>query len=228
MAKVYVINGSPTMEKGTTALLLERFVQGMRAVHAEVTQVYASRLKINPCSCGRMYCWYKNPGQCVHADDMTSVLENLKEADILVLATPVYIPLPGKMQDLINRLCPMLDPKLVIRDGRTRGRMREGYSLKQIVLIGTSGWWELQNLDALLYLAEELSRNASVEFAGALLRPHASLLRHNDLTLGKADLVLRAAQEAGEKLIEEGSIPKALQAEISQPLVTLEQYMDSA
>ncbi len=227
MTKVYVINGSPTMEKGTTALLLERFIQGMRAARADVTQVYASRLKINPCSCGMMYCWNKKPGQCVHKDDMTGVLEDLKGADILVLATPVYIPLPGKMQDLINRLCPMLEPKLVVRDGRTRGRMRKGYALKQIALIGTSGWWELQNLDALLYMAEELARNASVEFAGALLRPHASLLRHNGITLGKADIVLRAAQEAGKKLIEDGSIPKTLLSEICQPLVTLEQYMDS-
>jgi multimeric flavodoxin WrbA len=51
MTRAVAINGSPQMEKGNTALVLASFIQGMTEAGSEVELFYASRLKVEPCSC---------------------------------------------------------------------------------------------------------------------------------------------------------------------------------
>jgi multimeric flavodoxin WrbA len=123
--KVIAINGSPRMEKGHTALILTPFIQGMVDAKSEVELFYARSLKVKPCTCGEMYCWYTKAGECCIKDDMQLLYPQLREANILILATPVYIPLPGEMQNFINRLCPLIEPFLENRQGRTRARFHK-------------------------------------------------------------------------------------------------------
>ena len=142
MTKVLAINGSPRMGRGYTAMILKPFLQGMKESGAETETYYASKLKPKPCSCNVMKCWYETPEECCIHDSMDDLYPKLKAADILVLATPVYIPLPGYMQNFINRLCPLIEPMLVFRDGRTRARFHEDVNIQKIVLVSTGGWWE--------------------------------------------------------------------------------------
>jgi multimeric flavodoxin WrbA len=170
LTKVVAINGSAKMEKGNTARVLAPFLDGMREAGASVELFYAKRLKVKPCM-GEFYCWNEKPGVCYQEDDMQMLYPKLREADILVLATPVYIPLPGEMQNLINRLCPLIEPILVWRDGRTRARFHDNVNIRKIVLVSTCGWWEMGNFGTVLRIAEEIAKDVSVEFAGAILRP---------------------------------------------------------
>jgi multimeric flavodoxin WrbA len=129
------------MEKGRTAILLTHFLDGMKEAGASVELFYAKRLNIRPCT-GEIDCWYKNPGHCYIQDDMQSLYPKLRDADILVLATPVYIPLPGQMQNLINRLLPLIDGQFRKKqNGRTRARFRPDVKIRKIALVSTSGWW---------------------------------------------------------------------------------------
>ena len=107
---------------------------------------YASRLDVEPCT-GEFHCWYEKPGECYIKDDMELLYPELREAEILVLATPVYIPLPGEMQNVINRLCPLIEPALETREGRTRARFHKDVKINKIALVSTSGWWEMGNFD---------------------------------------------------------------------------------
>ncbi|MBW6475396.1 MAG: flavodoxin family protein, partial [Anaerolineaceae bacterium] len=126
MNKAIAINGSPRMGKGNTAMILAPFIQGMIDAACEVEVLYASQLKVKPCSCGWLYCWNEKPGECCIKDDMQRVYPRLHEVDTLVLATPVYIPLPGDLQNFINRLVCLLDPVLAFHAGRTRAIFRKG------------------------------------------------------------------------------------------------------
>jgi len=108
--KIVAINGNPRAENGYTNILLNSFIQGMMDAEADVGLFYTQHLDIKPCNCGQMYCWYNKSGECYHTDDLRILYPKLKEADILVLATPVYIPLPDTMQNLLNRLCPFIEP----------------------------------------------------------------------------------------------------------------------
>ena len=220
LARVVAINGSAKMEKGNTALVLAPFLDGMREAGASVELFYAKRLNVKPCT-GEFHCWNKKPGECYIDDDMQVLYPKLREADILVLATPVYIPLPGEMQNLINRLCPLVEQILEFRDGRTRARFHDDVNIRKIVLVSTCGWWEIGNFGTVLRIAEELAKDVSVEFAGAVLRPHAYLMVENK---EKAKKVTKALREAGYELVKKGRMSKSLLEVISQPLVSEEEY----
>lgn len=223
--KAAVINGSPGMEKGNTAFVLEPFLEGMKDAGCEVELFYASALNIKPCSCSIMYCWYKNPGECIIKDDMVKLYPALRGADILVLATPVYIPLPGEMQNLINRLCPLLDPVLKFQEARTRAKFRENVNITKIALVSTSGWWELGNFDVVVHIVEELAKNANVKFAGAVLRPHVHFLRHKATPNADRKEILEALKKAGSELVSEDKMHKKTLELISHPLISKEKIL---
>jgi multimeric flavodoxin WrbA len=216
MTRVVAVNGSPNMEKGLTELILRPFLEGMTEAGAEVDVFYAKRLDIKPCK-GALYCWDANPGKCHIKDDMQSIYPVLKRADILVLATPVYIPLPGEMQNFVNRLVPLLDPILRRRNGRTRARFRSDVRIRKIVLLSTCGWYEKGNFGTVVRIVKELASDASVQFVGALVRPHASILARGG---PKVDKVIKAAKKYGHELVTTGKISKRLIEEVGTPLVS--------
>jgi len=223
LTKVVVINGSARMKKGNTARVLAPFLDGMKEAGADVELFYAKQPNIKPCM-GEFYCWDEKPGVCYQKDDMQMLYPKLREADVLVLAMPVYIPLPGDMQNLINRLCPLIEPILVWRDGRTRAKFHDDVKIRKIVLVSTCGWWEMGNFGTVLRIAEEIAKDAGVEFAGAVLRPHAYHMSENTEKTKKVNEALR---KAGYELVKSGRIPKNLLEAISQPLVSEEEYRRS-
>jgi multimeric flavodoxin WrbA len=212
------------MERGDTARILESFTQGMTDAGADVSLFYASRLKVKPCQCGEMLCWSKHLGECCIKDDMEQLYAALRDADTCILATPVYIPLPGDMQNVINRLCPLINPVLERRDGRTRARLHDEVRFRRIALVATGGWWERENLDTVVRIARELAEDASVAFAGAVLRPHAFLMwRKGDLTeAGQA--VMSQVRAAGHQLVEHGVMSADTLEAISRPLIAEDEF----
>jgi multimeric flavodoxin WrbA len=220
LSKVLAINGSPNMEKGNTARVLNPFLEGIKEAGASVEMCYVTQFNIKPCT-AEFYCWNDDPGNCYIDDDMQILYPKLRDAEILVLATPVYIPLPSEVQDLLNRLCPLLEPLLVWRGGRTRAKFHDNVNISKIVLVASSGWWELENFDTVIRIVKEIAEDASVEFVGPVLRPHSHLLsRDNE----KSRQVLDALKEAGHSLIEKGCIPLDILEAISQPLISEEEY----
>ncbi|MCU0861765.1 MAG: hypothetical protein MUE65_05550, partial [Methanomassiliicoccales archaeon] len=161
-------------------------------------------------------CWYRDPGRCHIQDGMQSLYPLLRESDILVLATPVYIPLPGDMQNLINRLCPLAEPMLSTDWGRTKARLREGVRLRKAALVATGAWWETENLDILVRIVKELCLKMGLQFTGAVLRPHALML---DRDPPMAEMVYQDVLIAGEQLATTGQMSQKLLDRISAPLV---------
>jgi multimeric flavodoxin WrbA len=222
MSKVIAINGSPNMERGNTAMVLSFFIKGMSDAGSDVETFYVNRLKIKPCTCNEMYCWYEKPGECCIKDGMEPIYEKLKSAEIMVLATPVYIPLPGGMQKFINRLCPLFEPFLETRKGRTRGRVRKDVKLKKIVLVSTGGWWEKENFDVVIHIMKEFAENGSIEFAGAVIRPHAFLMKRKGKLTEDGEEVMNALYDAGKELIKNGKMNGEILNKISRPLIKQE------
>ena len=202
------------MEKGYTHRILIPFLEGMEEADAIVETIFAKRFKIRPCL-GDFDCWYKTVGKCVQNDDMEKLYPKFREADILVLAIPIYFPLPGEIQNLLNRLMPLIEPILEFRDGRTRAKFHDDVKISKIVLVSTGGWWEKENMELLVDFAEHMARDGNIEFSGAVLRPHAFLM---DRYKEKADEILSAAKNAGAQLIKEGKMSEDTLEIISQPL----------
>jgi multimeric flavodoxin WrbA len=218
---ITAINGSPRMDKGYTSQILEPLIEGMQNASAEVTLLYSHKLEIEPCI-GEFHCWFKNPGECIFKDDMQSVYDQLKDSDILIIATPVYVPLPGNMQKLMNRLVPLMEPILENKNGRTRARFHKNIKIKKIMLVATSGWWELGNFNIVKQIVEELAANCNVEFGDSILRPNSSAM---DNKPEDKKLIIKTLIEAGYQLVNEGKISNDKLELISKPLKPFEDYL---
>jgi hypothetical protein len=76
------------------------------------------------------------------------------------------------------------------------------------------------NFGTVLRIAKEIAEDASVEFAGALLRSHAGFLGENK---EKTRNVLEATKQAGYQLVNEGRVSIETLENISQPLISDEE-----
>jgi multimeric flavodoxin WrbA len=226
--KVVAINSSPKMDKGNTALVLDPFLEGMKEAGAEVELFYIKTLKINPCQ-GESNCWLKTPGKCFQEDDMQMLLPKLHEADIQVFATPVYVDgITGPMKNLLDRLIPLAQPFVELRDGHCRHPERDGRKGDKLVLVSTCGLWEMDNFNPSLVYMTAMCKNLGREFAGALLRPHASALRRM-MEMGRpVEDVCEAAKEAGRQLIEDGRMSPKTLGVVSRELLPLKMYIQIA
>lgn len=86
--KLLVINGSPR-QGSSTEILAEKAVEGFRSAipDAEVVKVRLNDLDIIPCqSCGVS----PAPTPCFFRDDLYPVLEHMRSADAILLASPIY------------------------------------------------------------------------------------------------------------------------------------------
>ncbi len=218
--KVLAINGSPHMDEGNTAMILNPFLEGMKEAGADVDLFYTRKLKIGPCN-GDMSCWFVNPGTCGQKDDMQMLLPKFKEADVIVWASPVYYSgVTGPLKNLMDRQLPL----------HMQGEL--GSKRQKIVLVSTCGAWEVSMFDPLLLQMKALySRpDGSLDFAGALLRPMAEGVKEM-IKAGETGLVegvFRAAKEAGRQLAKEGKISEELQKEVSRELMPRDAYYKAA
>ena len=223
--KAVAINSSPNMDKGNTALVLGPFLEGMRKANAEVELFYTKKLKINPCQ-GEFDCWLKTPGECFQQDDMQMLLPKLAEADIWVLATPVYVDgITGPMKNLLDRIIPLAQPFYNLGDDHCRHPMREETNVGTLVLVSNCGFWEMDNFNPLLVHMKAVSKNVGSEFAGALLRPHGPALR-GMMEMGMSvNDIFEAANEAGRQLVEDGRMSPETLKVVSRELLPLEMYV---
>lgn len=224
--KVIAFNGSPHMDKGNTALILDPFLDGLREAGAEVELFYTKKLDINPCQ-GEFNCWLKTPGKCHQEDDMQMLHAKLRAADVWVFASPVYVwGVSGPLKNLMDRIIPLVEPFIYMNDGHCSHPLRQGTKRSKIVLVSNCGFWEKDNFDPLLAQMEFLCKVVGFEFAGALLRPAGPLLAALLQMGAPVRDVLEAAHDAGRQLAEEGVISPGVLNTISRELMPLDMYVE--
>ena len=107
--KILILNGSPRAG-GNTAALSEAFAKGARENGHFTEIVNVGKMDITGCK-GCMYCKGENKGVCVQNDHMQKLYPLLKEADMVVFASPVYyFGFTGQMQSMITRLYAIAKP----------------------------------------------------------------------------------------------------------------------
>jgi hypothetical protein len=151
--KVLAFNASPRKDKGTTDILLNYFLEAATKVGASAKKHYVTDLEINGCT-GCFTCWTKTPGKCIHSDDMDWILPEFIEANIIVLATPVYNGnITHYLQKMTERLLPTALPWQVENGETTKHPPRHQREPPKIVLIATAGFPDHQafNIPKALY-----------------------------------------------------------------------------
>ncbi len=215
------------MEKGNTAMILNPFLEGMKEAGAEVDLFYTKKLNINPCT-GEFNCWFKTPGKCYQNDDMQLLYPKIKVADVFVFASPLYSDgINGSMKNLIDRMIPGLDSSVELRDDRCCHPSRVVAKDQKMVLVSNCGFWEMENFDPMLVHMQAICKNASFEFAVALLRPHGEsmpIMMQMGLPI---DDIFEAAKDAGRQLVKEGRISQQTLNIVSRELLPRDMYIEN-
>ena len=108
--KILVLNGSPRVH-GNTAAMVKSYTEGSKEAGNDVTVFEVCKKKIAGCL-GCEYCHTKGQGACVQKDDMQELYELIKEAEMLVIASPIYyFGFSAQLQAAIHRTYAIGIPK---------------------------------------------------------------------------------------------------------------------
>ena len=130
--KIVYLLGSPR-RNGNTAAIASRFCSAAEKLGAEVTSYVLNDLDYQGCQ-GCMVCKTKLD-RCVLEDDLTEVLDAVRETDVLVLATPVYFwDVSSQLKGFLDRTYSYLVPDF--HNQPVKSRLSPG---KKLVFIQTQG-----------------------------------------------------------------------------------------
>lgn len=101
--KVLAISASPRRH-GNSDTLCDAFLRGAAEAGNETEKIILREKKVGFCT-GCEFCM--EHGRCVLHDDAPAVIDKMREADVIVMATPVYFYcMCGQLKTLIDRCCP--------------------------------------------------------------------------------------------------------------------------
>ncbi len=99
--KIVVVHCSPRTQ-GNSSMLADEFIRGAEEAGHAVTRFDVGHANIHGCMACE-YC-FSHDGRCVQDDDMQKYYPKLREADILVYATPMYFyNFPAQMRAFEDR-----------------------------------------------------------------------------------------------------------------------------
>jgi multimeric flavodoxin WrbA len=190
--KVLGIFGSPR-RGGNTELLLEEALKGAEREGAEIDRVYVTDFTITPC---RECHGCDQTGNCVILDDMQKIYPRLLEADIIILASPIFFyGITAWAKALIDRSQPLWVRKYLLKDPSLgkEGKKRKGF----LISVGATKGQKV--FEGAILTAKYFFDVLNADYVGELL------FRGVD---AKADILknpgaLQQAFEAGRKLVQD-------------------------
>jgi len=87
-ARIVIVIGSPR-KMGNSATLAQSVADGARSVGGEVEIFYLHEMNVNPCDACEV-CRQESSADCIITDDMEGLYPKLRQADALVIASPIY------------------------------------------------------------------------------------------------------------------------------------------
>ena len=222
---VIVFNGSPHTGNGVTATMIRHLNAGFEEAGATVETYNVYEMDVRPCV-GCFTCWAKTPGRCVHDDDMADLYPKLSKADIVVLATPVYVDgMTGAMKVMLDRMIPLVRGPIEVRDGHCRHHVPPRKTRAKLLLVSASGFTEMDNFDPLVMHVKAACKNLDWEYAGALLRPYGwyfpTLERKGVQTQG----VYQALRHAAKELALNGCVSEETAANVAMELASRDEVL---
>ncbi len=99
--KILILSGSPR-KGGNSDTLCDEFLRGAMESGHQVEKICVATKKVHPC----IACYHcrETGGECVFKDDMAEILQKMIDADVLVLASPVYFySIDAQLKAVIDR-----------------------------------------------------------------------------------------------------------------------------
>ncbi len=131
--KVVAVLGSPR-RGGNSDTIVKRFNETAEQLGAEVRTFALNEMEYRGCQgCGKCK---TETDRCVTEDDLTEVLNAIRGADVLILASPIYFSeVTGQVKAFVDRTYSFLKPDFVTNPNP--GRLSPG---KKLVFVQTQGY----------------------------------------------------------------------------------------
>ena len=134
--QIMVLNGSPR-KSGNTSALVDAFVRGAEEAGHRVTVFHLDSMDIHGCKgCSGGHSSRDCP--CVQKDDMAQIYPVARQADVIVLASPLYYwNMSGQLRVAVDRLFALeeADGNLLRGNGRSCALLMaaEGHDFEDVV-----------------------------------------------------------------------------------------------
>lgn len=221
--KVLIIKNESSF-KDSIKSILESYIDGIMKAGGIVETISIDSLNIKPCKeCTKDY-FFQSNCSCQIEDDMTEIYPKLKEYNNWVFATDFKDNLFNtNMKNLLDRLEPLFqfDDMLLLDVAANTERKSTG----KISLFATSNEWDVSSFEVLTRHFQTISDLYNKDFAGALLRPHASALDTLDDSKETIENLSLSAREAGLQFVYEGNISYDIRNNISKVLVARDSFI---
>jgi multimeric flavodoxin WrbA len=190
--KVLGIFGSPR-RGGNTEILLEEALKGAEKERANIERLYLGDFTITPCKeCHGC----DDTGKCILLDDMEKIYPKLLEADVVILASPIFFyGVTAWAKALIDRSQALWARKYLLKDpllGK-EGKKRKGF----FISVGATKGPKV--FDGAILTVKYFFDVLNAEYAGELVfrgvEAKGDILKHPE--------ALQQAFEAGGKLVSD-------------------------
>ena len=138
MKNILIVSSS--LRTGSNSeLLAQKVAEGAAEAGNHVTELSLKSKQINFCV-GCLAC--QNTGACVIRDDMDSMIHQVKNADVIVFATPVYYyGVSGQLKTFLDRCNPLYIAEYKFREVYLiTASAEDGDEVYQTTQAGIQGW----------------------------------------------------------------------------------------
>ena len=177
--RVLAISGSPK-KGGFTDLLLDGSLDGARAAGAGTDKIILNDLSFKPCQ----ECFLcEDAGACVVHDDMSVIHKKIKDADALIIASPIYFgTITAQLKTMIDRCNSLWVAKRKLKNAGPSEKVKNGAF---ICVAGSDGKEYFKSAGSVIrILFSTLNINYSAElFVGGLDELTANSTKKKDAIL---------------------------------------------
>ena len=218
--RILVFNGSPKRDKSDTMHITRAFLDGMNDTeNNEIHIIDVIDMHIEYCT-GCFSCM-RNGGNCIHGDDMHTILEEILESDLLIFSFPLYCyGMPAPLKALLDRTLPLSSMAMQKVGDRYEHVGQADYSHLKYVMVCGCGFPNSQhNFEpAIAQFKNCFPNNHTI-----ITVPESPMFNAPEAeTVTKPRL--EHIKEAGKQYAEKGNIDAALMTEICSPMIPENEY----
>ncbi len=216
--KILAINGSHRGEKGYTQFLIDKLFNGAKKYGAECETIVLKNNKINICLGCRVCHKKEHYLTCIfdEKDDVNTIFNKMREADILVFATPIYIfTMTGLMKVFLDRITSTADSSIlkISENGLFFHHIDKNLASKPFILLTTQDNFEDKSSENVKTYFETFSRFMDASLLGHIRIKSDKLVGHGidkdkELKYPRVIKVYEFIEKAGEEVAKYRKIKK--------------------
>lgn len=223
--KIAVINGSHQGRNGNTNIMVSAFLKGATEAGADTVNIILAEKEIKYCTACKA-CWFRTPGKCVIRDDMAGIISLIEDADVRVLATPLYFDnISSMLKVFIDRLMVIASPYWGKgKEGECRHLITE--TAPQLVMMANCGYPERSHFQVISHWIKRHARNLNAQVIGEIYTSQGALLsvRENEVGIVVSNY-LKALETAGSEIVVNRKLTSQTMSLLEQKFIPDEVYI---